>query len=275
MCKLIIPKKIHNKYRYFLTKFKKLEWSGPAWYKVKTDEDGYPEEWKIIHFHPLNLGTGAHTEFESDDMAKILKKTFTEYPATKKANIGLIHSHNTMGAFLSSTDENTVIAMAPDEGFYGSLVVASSGKATEAFGFGYKDQYKVAHCVTMDEENIEIQNNIKIPEEWESIAKEIKDNKTPVSTQLKTYAGTQVYDPEYNNWVQQHRQPNHNQTRLFEDSKITSVQQKKIDTIVELHFEGKLTDIDAENKLCKLGVDALVAMKLLYPYDPYQTGYMV
>ena len=38
--KLIIPKKIHNKYTYLLNRFKDLEWSGPAWYKVKTDEDG-------------------------------------------------------------------------------------------------------------------------------------------------------------------------------------------------------------------------------------------
>ena len=75
-------------------------------------------------------------------------------------------------------------------------------------------------------------------------------------------------------WVEQHR-PNYNQTRLFNDEKITSIQQQKIDTIVELHFEGKLTDIDAENKLCKLGLDALTAMKVLYPYDPYQTGYLV
>ena len=37
--KLIIPKKIHNKYTYLLNRFKNLEWSGPAWYKVKTDED--------------------------------------------------------------------------------------------------------------------------------------------------------------------------------------------------------------------------------------------
>ena len=273
MCKLIIPKKVHNKYLYFLTKFKKLEWSGPAWYKVKTDKDGYPEEWKIIHFHPLNLGSAASTEFESDDMAKILRKTFEDYPATKKAHIGLIHSHNTMGAFLSSTDESTVEDMAPDEGFYGSLVVASSGKATEAFGFGYKDQYKVPHCVVMDEDNIEIKSWVQIPEEWKEIADKIKANKTPVSTEVKTYAGTQVYNG-HNNWVEQHR-PNYNQTRLFDDEKITSAQQQKIDTIVELHFEGKITDIDAENKLCKLGLDALTAMKILYPYDPYQTGYMV
>ena len=40
MTKLIIPKKIHNKYTYLLNRFKDLEWSGPAWYRVKTDKDG-------------------------------------------------------------------------------------------------------------------------------------------------------------------------------------------------------------------------------------------
>ena len=28
--KLVIPKKIHNKYTYLLSRFKNLEWSGPA-----------------------------------------------------------------------------------------------------------------------------------------------------------------------------------------------------------------------------------------------------
>ena len=83
--KLIIPKKIHNKYTYLLNRFKDLEWSGPAWYKVKTDDDGFPKEWKIIHFHPLDLGSHAATEWEAKDLAAILKETYASMPSLKKA----------------------------------------------------------------------------------------------------------------------------------------------------------------------------------------------
>ena len=176
--KLIIPKKIHNKYTYLLNRFKDLEWSGPAWYKVKTDEDGFPTEWRIIHFHPLDLGSHAATEWEAKDLAKILKETYDTMPSLKKAYIGLIHSHNTMGAFLSGTDTSTIQEMAPDEGFYGSLVVASAGKALHAFGFGYKDQYKCAHSIEVDEKNIEINvPGIKPENDWVAIADKIEKNK--------------------------------------------------------------------------------------------------
>ena len=158
MTKLIIPKKIHNKYTYLLNRFKDLEWSGPAWYRVKTDKDGFPTEWRIIHFHPLDLGSHAATEWEAKDLAKILKETYALMPSLKKAYMGLIHSHNTMGAFLSGTDTSTIQEMAPDEGFYGSLVVASAGKALHAFGFGYKDQYKCAHSIEVDEKDIKLIN---------------------------------------------------------------------------------------------------------------------
>tara|TARA_R110002051_G_C8746841_1_gene499780 strand:+ start:2515 stop:3390 length:876 start_codon:yes stop_codon:yes gene_type:complete len=176
--KLKIPTKIYNKYTYLLNRFKSLEWSGPAWYRVKTDKDGFPSEWKIVHFHPLNLGSSASTEWEAKDLAKILRETLTLMPSLKKAYMGLIHSHNTMGAFLSGTDTNTIQDMAPDEGFYGSLVVASSGKALHAFGFGYKDQYKVRHCLEAEEEDIQILAPGIMPHDnWVTEADIIEKNK--------------------------------------------------------------------------------------------------
>lgn len=176
--KLIIPQKIHNKYTYLLKRFKSLEWSGPAWYRIKKDKDGYPVEFKIVHFHPLDLGGHASTEWDAKDFAKIIKSTYEENPSLKSTSIGLIHSHNTMGAFLSGTDTSTIEDNAPSNGFYPSLVVASAGKALHAFGFGYQDQYKVQHCVEIDEDDIEV----KIPgltpaDEWVKEADIIEKNR--------------------------------------------------------------------------------------------------
>ena len=97
-----------------MNRFKDLEWSGPAWYKYKTDEDGYPIEFKIVHFHPLNLGSHAATEFTAGDFAKIMVETYDKHPSLKTASIGLIHSHNTMGAFFSATDTSTIEDMAEE-----------------------------------------------------------------------------------------------------------------------------------------------------------------
>ena len=191
-CKLIIPNQVQNKYRYFLNKFKELEWSGPAWYRVKTDKDGFPIEWKIVHFHPLNLGSHAATEWEAKDLAKIIGETYRKFPKLMKACIGLIHSHNTMGAFLSSTDMKTIEDKAPDKNFYGSLVVASAGKELSAFGFSWKDQYKVIHTQILDEDEIVLQGAKTIPStDWVEIARKIEKEKPPAppSTQLNIMNG--------------------------------------------------------------------------------------
>ena len=39
--------------------------SGYEVLQVKTDKDGYPIEFKILHFHPLDLGSHAATEWEA------------------------------------------------------------------------------------------------------------------------------------------------------------------------------------------------------------------
>ena len=255
--KLNIPTKIHNKYTYLLNRFKNLEWSGPAWYRVKTDKDGFPNEWKIVHFHPLNLGSHAATEWEAKDLATILKETYALMPSLKKAYIGLIHSHNTMGAFLSTTDTNTIQDMAPDEGFYGSLVVASAGKALYAFGFGYKDQYKVRHCLEADESDI----NVLIPglkplNEWVSEADFIEKNKpVPVYGQQ-----TSLLNGVKNEWNKTPEKSvpidtlSNSPIAFFKKrdellSKLSATQKKKTEFILNKWDAAEMSDIECERQL--------------------------
>ena len=261
--KLIIPKKIHNKYTYLLNRFKDLEWSGPAWYKVKTDDDGFPKEWKIIHFHPLDLGSHAATEWEAKDLAAILKETYASMPSLKKAYMGLIHSHNTMGAFLSGTDTSTIQEMAPDEGFYGSLVVASGGKAMHAFGFGYKDQYKCAHSIEIDEDKIEIMiPGFKPEEEWIAIADKIEKDKP------KAKPGNQVtlWNRKKHRGV-----PSIDNKKEVILSKLTAEKRKIAEDILLKNDTAEMTDIAAEDALQKLGVDLMDVLKLMD--DNYNYGY--
>lgn len=242
---LTIPNKIALKYRYLLKRFPNTEWSGPAWYRIKTDKEGFPEEFKLVHFHPLDLGHGASTEWEAKDLAKILRLTYEKYPSLKKCFIGLIHSHHTMGAFLSGTDQATVQEMAPVKGFYGSLVVASGGKATEAFGFGYKDQYGAAHCLEIDNKQIEIKTpEYKIEDDWKEQADIIEKNKPAVTSKQMTITGGLSYTP-------------FKEKRKKEIlDKQPQKKQQKINKLLDLNIEGKLDDVQLEVQLEKLGLGA-------------------
>ena len=270
MTKLIIPKKIHNKYTYLLNRFKDLEWSGPAWYKVKTDEDGFPTEWRIIHFHPLDLGSHAATEWEAKDLAKILKETYNTVPSLKKSYMGLIHSHNTMGAFLSGTDTDTIQEMAPDEGFYGSLVVASAGKALHAFGFGYKDQYKCAHSIEVDEKDIEINiPGLKPEDEWVAIADKIEKDKpkSKSGNQVAIWNGRRLQNvPNVNNIANNKRDK-----KEVILSKLTAKKRKIAEDILLKNDTAEMTDIAAEDALHNLGIDLMDVLKLMN--DDYNYGY--
>ena len=245
-----------------MNRFKDLEWSGPAWYKYKTDEDGYPIEFKIVHFHPLNLGSHAATEFTAGDFAKIMVETYDKHPSLKTASIGLIHSHNTMGAFFSATDTSTIEDMAPLEGFYPSLVVAKSGKALHAFGFGYQDQYKVQHCVEIEEDDISIIIPKKdTPEEWTTEADYIEKNK-PVPK-----PGKQVTV-----WEGNSRSMKNNRKKAIL-SKKTLEDQIKINKLLDKNTEGNLSDVDLEAKLENLGLDVAEIMWLTDDMDYRSYGY--
>ncbi len=258
---MIIPRSVQNKYNYLLTRFKDDEWSGPAWYKIKTDSDGYPEEWKIVHFHPLNLGNHTSTEFDAKDVAGILEDTYNNNKnLLKNTFIGLIHSHNTMGSFFSGTDKDTLLDMAPVENFYGSLIVASSGKELASFGFSYKDQYGVSHTHILDEDEIKLQDTYKVNDEWVKLGDIIEKNKPK---EVATYTG-RVYGGHLNM---------NNQTSIFGImNKHSKKIEKKIKAILQMFENGVLDDAKCEKQLMKLGVKADEATRLMYMNDAYSYG---
>ena len=278
--KLIIPKKIVHKYRYLLTRFKNTEWSGPAFYRIKTDENGFPEEFKIVHFHPLDLGQAASTDFDAKDVAAILKETYQKYPSLKHCYMGLIHSHHTMGAFLSGTDKDTILDMAPVEGFYGSLVVASAGKASEAFGFSYVDQYGQAHAIIIDENNIEIQlPEYKVENDWVKQADIIEKNKPKTvatygknqTTLWKNYGNTRM--PVHVNRLGTAPDPDQERMDILE--KMPKKQRTKVEAILMKLDQGEITDTACEEFLKGYKISTLDILKLMDDgeFDNYGYGY--
>tara|TARA_R110002167_G_scaffold42855_4_gene129863 strand:+ start:11217 stop:12044 length:828 start_codon:yes stop_codon:yes gene_type:complete len=246
-----------------LNRFKDLEWSGPAWYKLKKDEDGYPIEFRIVHFHPLNLGGHASTEWTAGDFAKIMQETYESKPSLKTASIGLIHSHNTMGAFFSATDTSTMEDNAPEKGFYASLVVAKTGNALHAFGFGYQDQYKVQHCVEIDEDDIEIcVPGYRPLDKWVDEADIIEKNKPKVKpgNQMTLYdtvnhwrplSKTQIDNLKKNKTVDIDVVGKTPKEKVLESK--TSSCQKLVKEATDRWIEGNMSDVDYETFLSEKG----------------------
>ena len=174
-----------DKVRYFLKTFKGTEWSGPAWYSHVKDENGFPSIIKLEYFHPLDLGTASHTEWDGEDLMKIFKSLRKEFPEIGKSWVqGNIHSHHEMGAFFSQTDIQQCIDGA-NEQFYYSLVVSTKPGKELFFGTSYPDQFGQIHVKEIDD--IEVEDITVVDPSWKKQAKIIKKNK-PQTTYVNRYS---------------------------------------------------------------------------------------
>ena len=177
-----------DKVRYFLKTFKSVEWSGPAWYSHVKDENGFPSIVTLEYWHPLDLGTAANTDWDGEDLIKIYSKLRKKYPEIGKSWVqGNIHSHHSMGAFFSGTDEQQCIDGA-NEHFYYSLVVSTKPEKEFYFGFSYPDQYGQIDI----KQGIKVETNeaIKSDTDWEEQQKLITkraEKETPTTTNLYRY----------------------------------------------------------------------------------------
>ena len=169
-----------NKIAYLLSRWTQVEWSGPAWYSYRKGKDGFPTSFKLEYFLLLDKGSAGETEWEGEDFAKALPGVLKKYPKLRKSVVGNIHSHHSMGAFFSATDEELLEQNAA-KAFYPSLVVASS-KTPFAFAISYLDQYNQPHIIESDEKDI-IVDGPKPKDEWVKEADEVeKKCKSVIST---------------------------------------------------------------------------------------------
>ena len=182
---------IQNKINYLLSRFKKTEWSGPAWYSIdKIDADGFPTEVSLQYFKPIHLGHGTETELDGDIMGKLLPKVYKRFPDLKDCFLGLIHSHHTMGAFLSGTDKDTAKEQAIKDGVFFSTVVASSGEPFDCC-LTYKDQFGFTNLVEGEVTTPILA--VDIPQEWKQEATKIEKAKKKENKVTYTgYNGNQI-----------------------------------------------------------------------------------
>lgn len=119
-----MPKKVEEKIRYLIRKFPSTEWSGILFYNHTGNfEDGSLE----IHcedIFPMDLGTGTFTDFKMDES---VVGYIAENIDLFGCDMGLVHSHHRMGAFLSGTDNDTIRTEGNDTNCFVSLVVDTKG----------------------------------------------------------------------------------------------------------------------------------------------------
>jgi hypothetical protein len=215
-----------DKIDFFLDEFPNLEWSGPAWYKVK-EKEGFPKTIELVYFKPIHLGTSGTTEVDGEDLGKILPSIYKKNKSLKNCYIGLIHSHHNMGAFFSTTDKKTSLEEAPEEGIFFSTVV-SSVQDLYAFSMSYRDQYGISHFIEGDVESPKV---ILTTKEWTTEAKQIQKEADDAKPKYPSYP----YQYEFNNW----KKP-----------KVPLLKQlNKADRLMDKFDEGEMSEDEFKSKL--------------------------
>ena len=156
----LLKQKVSSQIRYLLKKHPNTEWSGVGFYKkLNEDKYGWATKWELVAFYPIDLGSGAATEFSGEDQVDLIKKAYKKNPSLKECYKGIIHSHHGLsgGAYFSSVDRDHMKENANKCG-YPSLVVAHLETGSPfAFSFSWIDQMNKVHYTAENEGGIEIE----------------------------------------------------------------------------------------------------------------------
>ena len=123
--KLIVPEKVEEKIRYLLRKFPSTEWSGVLFY---THEGTFEDNSLVVtcqDIYPMDLGTSGWTEFKmNEDVSAYMADNIELFDY----DMGLVHSHHTLGAFFSNQDVKMIQQEGNDTNCFVSLVVDTRGQ---------------------------------------------------------------------------------------------------------------------------------------------------
>ena len=247
--KLIIPNSVEEKIRFLCKNIWSVEWSGVLFYKVSGSFEDNSLIITCVDIYQMDEGSSTYTEY---GMSPNVISYMCDHPELLEKGVyqGLIHSHNNMPTFFSSTDTATLQSEGSDMNHFVSLIVNNEGKYTAAITRKYKAEQQVLENFTYStwedkkisgEESFESSDeyieyfylDIEKPivfhdEEMLNRIKEIRDNKKNVSSLPITNKNTYSSSPTYkaNNYANNPTisQPNiPKQTELpFEDDSTIS-----------------------------------------------------
>lgn len=119
--KVVIIEEVTKKIQYLCRRISNLEWSGVILYKTEGEIED-PENFicTVMDLYPLDIGTPSYTEF---DYYPEFISYITENDHLLDYKWGLIHSHQNMDVFFSSTDDATLVEQAPIHKNFLSVIV--------------------------------------------------------------------------------------------------------------------------------------------------------
>ena len=122
--KLIVPAKVEEKIRYLIRKYPHTEWSGVLFIK----HTGSFEDNNLVitceDLYPMDLGTTGWTEFKmNEDVTSYMAENIELF----ECDLSLVHSHHTLGAFISGQDAKTLQVEGNDTNCFVSLIVDTRG----------------------------------------------------------------------------------------------------------------------------------------------------
>lgn len=127
--KIHIPLYVEKKIRILCREIHNVEWSGVLFYRVNGSFEDGTLEIECVDIFQMDEGSSGYTEF---DMSADVMNYMVEHPELISEDVfqGLIHSHNNMSTFFSSTDTGTLLAEGSDVNHFVSLIVNNAGKYT-------------------------------------------------------------------------------------------------------------------------------------------------
>lgn len=130
---LHIPASVESKIRYLCSTFPNNEWSGVLFYSVSGSFENGDLSLTCVDIYPMNIGSATFTEYSDSDTADIASY-IAQHEELMQPTVyeALVHSHDTMTAFFSGTDLNTLAREGEDRNHFLSLIVNNAGSYVAA-----------------------------------------------------------------------------------------------------------------------------------------------
>ena len=127
--KLFIPKEVEQKIQFICKKLYNTEWSGTLFFEHSGSFENNDLVITCKDIYVMDIGGYASTEF---DMNPDVISYMTENAELLDCQLGLVHSHHSMKAFFSTTDQNTLKEEGGDRNNFVSLIVNNEGEYVAA-----------------------------------------------------------------------------------------------------------------------------------------------
>lgn len=127
--KLIVPEKVEAKIRHLISRYPHTEWSGVLFYSHTGSFEDNSLQLTCEDFILMDIGTSGWTQFRmNEDVAAYMADNMELFDC----ELGILHSHHTLGAFFSGQDKRRLQEDGNDTNCFLSLVVDTPGNYVAA-----------------------------------------------------------------------------------------------------------------------------------------------